>query len=247
MHHSKEFPGGITNGAQWYPLWGGMQDWHYLQTQTLDITIEVNDEKWPKEGELGKIWREHVGGIFACALMATRGAVKGFVRDAASNEALPTAVLKIEGVDIAFAPNALGFFARPVSGNSEKDAGKNFAVTVTASADGYTSVTETVSVHQVEGGEVVFALRKGSGGGGGNFGSSRDDDGLEDDLFGSPTPTRRDPATVRGLAATVGGPHRHPETTWGAAAFVVLAVAATVRRRRARFGRGRGVVRVEGV
>ena len=31
------------------PLWGGMQDWHYVKTQTLDITIEVNDRKWPLE------------------------------------------------------------------------------------------------------------------------------------------------------------------------------------------------------
>ena len=25
MHASKEFPQGITNGAAWYPLWGGFQ------------------------------------------------------------------------------------------------------------------------------------------------------------------------------------------------------------------------------
>ena len=25
MSGSPEFPGGITNGAHWYPLWGGMQ------------------------------------------------------------------------------------------------------------------------------------------------------------------------------------------------------------------------------
>lgn len=25
MSGSAEFPGGITNGAHWYPLWGGMQ------------------------------------------------------------------------------------------------------------------------------------------------------------------------------------------------------------------------------
>lgn len=25
MAQSMEFPGGVTNGAKWYPLWGGMQ------------------------------------------------------------------------------------------------------------------------------------------------------------------------------------------------------------------------------
>ena len=56
---NEEFPEGITNGARWYPLWGGMQDWHYLKTQTMDVTVEVNERKWPDESSLVRLWTEH--------------------------------------------------------------------------------------------------------------------------------------------------------------------------------------------
>ena len=238
MHKSKEFVGGITNGANWYPLWGGMQDWHYIQTQTMDITIEVNDEKWPEEEVLAKVWRDHRGGIFACAEMATKGALRGFVRDAKSNKALPSAALIMDNRDMPFAPNALGFFARPVSGN---DNSKRFDVTITASHPGYVTVSETVFVDPVEGGDVSFALVKTSDGGDlGDIGASIEG-GLSDGT-GNSSPRRLEPATVN-----VENERRHPAATWGAVAFVVVAVAATVRRRRARGGVRRGGSRVEGV
>ena len=53
---NEEFPEGITNGARWYPLWGGMQDWHYIKTQTMDVTVEVNERKWPDESRLARLW-----------------------------------------------------------------------------------------------------------------------------------------------------------------------------------------------
>jgi hypothetical protein len=28
-------PAALHNGAHWYPLWGGMQDWHYIVTGTM--------------------------------------------------------------------------------------------------------------------------------------------------------------------------------------------------------------------
>ncbi|ABO98270.1 predicted protein, partial [Ostreococcus lucimarinus CCE9901] len=66
MSKSAEFEGGITNGAAWYPLWGGMQDWHYVQTGTYSLTVEVDDEKWPSEDKLGAIVDEHVNASIDC-------------------------------------------------------------------------------------------------------------------------------------------------------------------------------------
>jgi hypothetical protein len=47
MRSSSEFNRGITNGADWYVLYGGMQDWSYIWHNDLQITVELSDSKWP--------------------------------------------------------------------------------------------------------------------------------------------------------------------------------------------------------
>lgn len=47
MKRSREFPGGIVNGASWYVLYGGMQDWTYIHTNNLEITLELSYPKHP--------------------------------------------------------------------------------------------------------------------------------------------------------------------------------------------------------
>lgn len=41
MWASKEFPDGITNGAAWYPLYGGQQDWDYIHTGRMTMRALV--------------------------------------------------------------------------------------------------------------------------------------------------------------------------------------------------------------
>ncbi|KAJ6836231.1 carboxypeptidase SOL1 [Iris pallida] len=52
MSSSTEFAGGITNGAQWYPIYGGMKDWNYIHGGCLELTLEISDDKWPRANEL---------------------------------------------------------------------------------------------------------------------------------------------------------------------------------------------------
>ena len=53
------FQNGMVQGSNWYPLWGGLQDFFYLKNQVYFTTIEMSDEKWPDASELPKWWKQH--------------------------------------------------------------------------------------------------------------------------------------------------------------------------------------------
>ena len=53
------FNDGITNGAAWYSVSGGMQDYNYIHSNCFEITVEQGCQKWPKAAELPKFWTEN--------------------------------------------------------------------------------------------------------------------------------------------------------------------------------------------
>lgn len=59
MFPEEHFKDGITNGAQWYIVTGGMQDWNYLATGCMEITLEIGCYKYPNASELPNYWTDN--------------------------------------------------------------------------------------------------------------------------------------------------------------------------------------------
>jgi len=56
---------GVTNGAHWFSLNGGMQDFSYLVYGTVHITIEMKCEKFPSETTLATMIQQNRYSLFA--------------------------------------------------------------------------------------------------------------------------------------------------------------------------------------
>lgn len=59
MRDSRSFENGVTNGAAWYSINGGMQDWSYFWHGDLQITVELSQIKWPNYSLMANYYREN--------------------------------------------------------------------------------------------------------------------------------------------------------------------------------------------
>ena len=74
------FTDGITNGADWYSIDGGMQDYNYLNSNCFEITIEQGCYKFPYASELQNIWNDNKVALVAYINQVHRG-IAGFVKN----------------------------------------------------------------------------------------------------------------------------------------------------------------------
>jgi carboxypeptidase D len=91
MWNSPYFNYGITNGADWYAINGGMQDWSYLWMGCNEITIEVSQTKTPPYSQMPTFWNENRESMLAFIETCLIG-VRGVVTDAVTGDPLAATV-----------------------------------------------------------------------------------------------------------------------------------------------------------
>ena len=113
MFSSLSFPQGIVNGAAWYVVAGGMQDWNYRYEGCFDLTIELADYQWPDPpaSQLPTYWSQNRESMLSYMEWALRG-VRGVIRDAVTGQPVRAAV-RVEGFHhLVFSDPAVGDYHR---------------------------------------------------------------------------------------------------------------------------------------
>ncbi|KAF5286929.1 hypothetical protein FQR65_LT12388 [Abscondita terminalis] len=137
MFPDEHFEGGITNGAKWYVLTGGMQDWNYLSTSCMEVTIELGCYKYPNASELPMYWMDNREALLKYIEQVHKG-VHGFVTSTIGRP-IVNAELYVEGVDHVVKTAKNGDYWRILLPGKY-----NF----TATARGYESFTKEITVPQ---------------------------------------------------------------------------------------------------
>jgi len=61
---SNSFPTGVTRGYEWYPVFGGLQDWSTHFKNSPHLTIELSNTKWPAYEEIDYFYQNNKDSLF---------------------------------------------------------------------------------------------------------------------------------------------------------------------------------------
>ncbi|XP_063818320.1 carboxypeptidase N catalytic chain isoform X2 [Pseudophryne corroboree] len=143
------FPNGITNGASWYSLSKGMQDFNYLHKNCFEITLELSCQKFPREEDLEREWYGNREALITFLEQVHKG-IKGMVTDE-NNNGIADAVISVDGINHNIRSGEGGDYFRLLLPDT---------YIVTASAHGYYPKTSTVTVGPDAATVLNFELKK---------------------------------------------------------------------------------------
>lgn len=130
---------GITNGADWYIVYGSRQDYANYFDLCREVTLEISNTKMPNASNMPNFWNWNYRSFLNFIEQGLYG-IHGTVTDAANG--LPVkAKIEILGHDKRnthiFSDTNTGYYARPIKGGT---------YTLTYSAEGYGTQNRTITI-----------------------------------------------------------------------------------------------------
>lgn len=147
---------GITNGADWYTIGGGRQDYMNYYRQCREVTIECSTTKCPSASQLPTFWEYNYNSIFAYMNQVLYG-IQGTVKDAATKEPLKATIEILnhdQDYSIVESQLPMGNFHRPINAGT---------YTIEIKANGYLPIQKTVTVVDGEATILDVELEEGEG------------------------------------------------------------------------------------
>jgi carboxypeptidase D len=111
MWASTSFTHGITNGADWYVVVGGMQDWLYRYTGCMDLTLEISDSFQPAASALPGLWNDNREAMLAY-LEGSHVGLCGVVTEAAKGQPVYASIAIQGRAPQVYSDPALGDYYR---------------------------------------------------------------------------------------------------------------------------------------
>ncbi|XP_022448779.1 adipocyte enhancer-binding protein 1 [Delphinapterus leucas] len=126
---------GIVNGAKWKPRSGTINDFSYLHTNCLELSIYLGCDKFPHESELPREWENNKEALLTFMEQVHRG-IKGVVMD---EQGIPiaNATISVSGINHGVKTASGGDYWRILNPGEYR---------VTAHAESYTPSSKTCNV-----------------------------------------------------------------------------------------------------
>ena len=142
-NYMNQYNNGLINGAQWYMIGGGRQDYMNGYAQCRELTIECSNTKLPNGSQLPTFWNINKNSIFAFMNQCLYG-IHGTVTDAANGQPIHATITIANHDDsysIVESHLPAGDYHRPIKGG---------IYDVTYACNGYYPQTFTITVDDYE-------------------------------------------------------------------------------------------------
>lgn len=143
----ESFPEGITNGADWYSVTGGMQDWSYLHGGTYELTLELGCYKFPQAEELSKFWMDNKEALLKYIEQVHVG-IKGFIKSSIGTP-IPHAAISVNNIQHVTYTGTSGDFYRLLLPGKYN---------ITVSAKGYEAQTAEITVPDTGSRSLIYSF-----------------------------------------------------------------------------------------